>query len=175
MRLVCQTSWSTTRVPITYRWKKKTILTSFDHLFLCFQNFKGNLIDLFRIFVSATTPVGKEWWIVRFLKLLKICSIPSIQPPLPKDKQVFIVQKYKSSKVKYSCRSTWISWATSSPLGSSSQLWRWVIFIVFLFSSPQDRGSGHIVNISSDSERVAFPGLQFCSSLSKCCWQMYSN
>ena len=41
------------------------------HLFLCFQNFKGNLIDLFRIFVSATTPVGKEWWIVRFLKTSK--------------------------------------------------------------------------------------------------------
>ena len=40
---------------------EKTILTSFDHLFLCFQNLKGNLIDLFRIFVSATTPVGKEW------------------------------------------------------------------------------------------------------------------
>ena len=41
--------------------EEKTILMSFDHLFLCFQNIKGNLIDLFRIFVSATTPVGREW------------------------------------------------------------------------------------------------------------------
>ena len=48
--------------------REKTILMTFNHLFLSFQNFEGNLIDLFRIFVSATTPVGKEWWIVRFFK-----------------------------------------------------------------------------------------------------------
>ena len=35
-------------------------LMTFDHLFRCFQNLEGNLIDLFRIFVTATTPVGKE-------------------------------------------------------------------------------------------------------------------
>ena len=140
-------------------------------LIICFQNFEGNMIDLFRIFAIATTPVGKEWWIIRFSKTPK--NVFHSLNPVSSSKSCAKVQKYKSTKCQ-KFKSKIVCQVNMNILGYLFTIGEFLPAMkvgYFFFSPhhfPQDRGSGHIVNISSDSERVAFPGLQFWySSLSK--------